>query len=82
MFHPDNLTFGVGVRLSRIVAAVQALEGVTSVEVTRLRRLDHPDAGELAAGLLPIGALEVAQLAGDPSLPEHGRLTLVMGGGR
>jgi hypothetical protein len=82
MFHPDNLTFGTGIRLSRIVAAVQALEGVASVEVTRLRRLDHPDAGELEAGLLPIGDLEVAQLAGDPSLPEHGRLTLVMGGGR
>jgi len=82
MFHPDNLTFGTSIRLSRIVAAVQALEGVSSVEVTRLRRLGHPDAGELDAGVLTVHDLEIAQLAGDPSLPEDGRLVLVMGGGR
>lgn len=82
MFHPDNLTFGTSIRMSRIVAAVQALEGVSSVEVTRLRRLDQPDAGELEAGVLAVHDLEIAQLAGDPSLPENGRLVLVMGGGR
>jgi hypothetical protein len=82
MFHPGNLTFGTSIRLSRIVAAVQALEGVASVEVTRLRRLGHPDAGELGAGVLTVHDLEIAQLAGDPSLPEEGRLVLVMGGGR
>lgn len=82
MFHPDNLTFGTSVRLSRIVAAVQAIDGVASVEVTRLRRLGHPDAGELDAGVLTVNDLEVAELAGDPSLPENGRLVLVMGGGR
>jgi hypothetical protein len=82
MFHPDNLTFGTSVRLSRIVAAVQAIDGVASVEVTRLRRLGHPDAGELDAGVLTVHDLEIAELAGDPSLPENGRLVLVMGGGR
>lgn len=82
MFYPDNLTFGTSIRLSRIVAAVQGLEGVSSVEVTRLRRLGHPDAGELDAGVLTVHDLEIAQLAGDPSLPEEGRLVLVMGGGR
>lgn len=82
MFNPDNLTFGTSVRLSRIVAAVQSLEGVSSVEVTRLRRLDHPDAGELETGLLAVRDLEIARLSGDPSIPEDGRLVLVMGGGR
>jgi hypothetical protein len=82
MFHPDNLTFGTSIRLSRIVAAVQAIDGVASVEVTRLRRLGQPDAGELGAGVLTVHDLEVAELAGDPSLPENGRLILVMGGGR
>jgi hypothetical protein len=82
MFHPDNLTFGTSIRLSRIVAAVQAIDGVASVEVTRLRRLGHPDAGELDAGVLTVHDLEIAELAGDPSLPENGRLVLVMGGGR
>lgn len=82
LFHPDLLTFGTSVRTSRIVAAVQALPGVISVEVTRLRRLDQPDAHELEAGVLEVHDLEVARLSGDPSLPENGRLVVVMGGGR
>ncbi len=82
LFHPDSLTFGTGIRVSRIVAAVQAVPGVTSVEVTRLRRLQQPDAGELAAGVLPVGALEVARLTGDPNRPEDGRLLVRVGGGR
>jgi hypothetical protein len=82
LFHPDRLTFGTGVRTSEIVALVQTIPGVISIEVTRLRRLDRPDAGELAAGLLPIHRLEIARLSGDPSLPENGRLVVVIGGGR
>jgi hypothetical protein len=82
LFHPDSLTFGTAIRLSRIVAAVQAIPGVVSVEVTRLRRLDHPDAGELDAGVLTVRDLEIARLSGDPSLPERGRLVVEMGGGR
>jgi hypothetical protein len=82
MFHPDNLTFGSSVRVSRITAAVQAIDGVADVEVTRLQRLGEPAAGELDAGVLTVGDLEVAELANDPSLPERGRLVLVMGGGR
>ncbi len=82
LFHPDRLTFGMPVRVSQIVAAVQAIPGVTSVDVTRLRRLDHPDAGELDAGVLQVRDLEVARLSGDPSLPEQGRLVVVVGGGR
>jgi hypothetical protein len=82
LFHPDRLTFGTSVRTSQVVALVQAVPGVTSVEVTTLRRLDHPDAGELDAGVLPVHDLEIARLSGDPSLPENGRLVVVMGGGR
>ncbi|MGW7756654.1 putative baseplate assembly protein [Streptomyces violaceusniger] len=40
-FHPDALTFGEPVRLSRLVAVAAAVPGVLSVEVTRLRRLWH-----------------------------------------
>lgn len=82
LFHPDRLTFGTPVRVSQVVAAVQGIPGVTGVEVTRLRRLGHPDAGELDAGVLRVRDLEVARLSGDPSLPEQGRLVVVVGGGR
>ncbi|MEU1904048.1 putative baseplate assembly protein [Streptomyces hygroscopicus] len=40
-FHPDALTFGEPVRLSRLVAVAAAVPGVVSVEVIRLRRLWH-----------------------------------------
>jgi len=81
-FHPDNLSFGEGVFLSRIVAAVQAIEGVASVKVDRLERLGAGPFGELAAGLLELGPMEVARLDADPNFPENGVLELVMRGGR
>ena len=39
------------------------------MEVTRLRRLDHPDAGELEAGVLAVHHLEVARLPVTPARP-------------
>lgn len=81
-FHPDNLTFGDDVYVSKLVAVVQAVAGVESVQVTRLQRLGEGDHGELARGLLALGALEVAQLDNDPNEPEHGTLRLDVRGGR
>ena len=62
-----------------------AVPGVRAVVLTELRRLSVPDGGAaLAAGYLPIGPLEIAQLDNDPDLPENGRLVLDFcpGGGR
>jgi hypothetical protein len=81
-FHPDNLTFGDGIYLSRLVAAVQAVEGVESVRVTRLQRLFEAPNHEIGNGILPLGALEVAQLANDPRSPEKGQLKFDLKGGR
>ena len=81
-FHPDALTFGDSLSLSRIVAAAQAVTGVDSVRVTRLERLFEGPNGELSAGELPIGPLEVARLDNDPSFPEHGRIQFNLRGGR
>jgi hypothetical protein len=81
-FHPDNLTFGDDIRLSRLVAATQAVAGVESVEVTALHRLESPAARELEEGILRLGPLEVAQLDNDPNFPENGRLELTVEGGR
>ncbi|MEK6374876.1 MAG: putative baseplate assembly protein [Acidobacteriota bacterium] len=81
-FHPDNLTFGEGVYLSRIVAAAQAVTGVESVKVTLLQRLFEQPHGELENGVLPLGTLEVARLDNDRAFPEHGTLAIDVGGGR
>ncbi|MFJ7905598.1 putative baseplate assembly protein [Kitasatospora sp. NPDC096204] len=81
-FHPDALGFGDPVRVSRLVAAAAAVPGVVSAQVTRLRRQFGRDDGELADGLLRLGALEVAACDNDPDRPENGRLSIVIGGGR
>jgi hypothetical protein len=81
-FHPDNLSFGDGIYLSRIVAAAKGVEGVETVKVTRLKRLNAPDGGAMESGVLPLGAMEIAELDNDPSFPENGRLELIVRGGR
>jgi predicted phage baseplate assembly protein len=81
-FHPDQLTFGDAVTLSGIVAAAQAVPGVESVRMTKLNRLFEQPNRELEKGVLPIGPLEVAQLDNDLNFPEHGKLTLIVQGGR
>ncbi|MFF3354375.1 putative baseplate assembly protein [Streptomyces sp. NPDC002917] len=83
-FHPDALTFGEPVRLSRLVAVAAAVHGVESVRVTRLRRLFHEDPLDdtaLEAGVLRLGPLEVARCDNDPDRPELGRLSIELGGG-
>jgi hypothetical protein len=82
VFHPDNFTFNQPVYLSSIVAAAQAVEGVEAVWVQKFRRMASPDAASLENGVIPIGRLEIAQLANDPNFRERGRLTLEAGGGK
>lgn len=81
-FHPDNLTFGEGIYLSKIVAAAQAVTGVQSVNVTLFQRLFEPANNELTTGVLALASNEIAQLDNDPDFPEHGKLTLNLRGGR
>lgn len=82
VFHPDNFSFGEAVYLSRIVAAAQAVEGVEAVWAQKFARMAAPDAASLDSGVIPIGRLEIAQLANDPNFRERGRLTLEAGGGK
>jgi hypothetical protein len=81
-FHPDNLTFGEGVYVSKIVAAAQAVTGVDSVTVKKLNRLFEAPNHELQNGILPLGPYEIARLDNNPSFPENGRLVLDLRGGR
>jgi hypothetical protein len=82
LFAPDNFTFAQPVYLSAIIAAAQAVEGVDSVRVDRFQRLIGADPVSLADGVIGIGGLEIAELAGNPNFPERGRLALVGGGGK
>ncbi|MFI6692850.1 putative baseplate assembly protein [Streptomyces sp. NPDC050433] len=81
-FHPDALTFGEPVRLSRLVAAAAGVAGVESVRVTRLRRLFEQDRGEREDGVLRLGPLAIATCDNDPDRPENGRLAISLGGAR
>ncbi|MEV0226431.1 putative baseplate assembly protein [Streptomyces sp. NPDC050704] len=81
-FHPDALTFGEPVRLSRLVAVAAAVAGVESVQVTRLRRQFHEDRGEREDGVLRLGPLEIATCDNDPDRPENGLLAISLGGAR
>lgn len=81
-FHPNNLSFGEGIYLSKLVAAAQAVTGVESVRVNRLQRLYEAPNSEIENGVLPLSPLEVARLDNDRSLPEHGKLLLNIKGGR
>lgn len=82
LFHPDRFSFGEPVFASSIVAAAQAVPGVESVRLERFQRLVNPSATSLAEGVIRIGQLEIAQLAGDPNFRERGRLVLRCGGGQ
>ena len=81
-FNPDNLSFGDDVKISRIVAAAQAVRGVACVEVVELRRQFEPPNGELQSGVLPLKSNEIAQLDNDPNHPERGYVQINVAGGR
>jgi hypothetical protein len=81
-FHPDKLSFGDAIHLSRLIMTAQAVEGVESVCVTKLERLYEGANHEIECGTLPIGSLEVARLDNDRNNPENGMLKLELKGGR
>jgi len=82
LFHPDELTFGDGVALNRIVAAAQAVEGVAFVEVIRFERQFGRPGKELDDAFLPLGPFQIARLENDPRAQGDGVLTLELRGGR
>jgi hypothetical protein len=81
-FHPDNLSFGDGIYLSQLIASAKSVEGVETIRVTKLQRFGIPANDALETGVLPLGAMEIAQLDNDPSFPENGSLELMLRGGR
>jgi hypothetical protein len=83
LFYPDNFTFGQAVYLSRIFAAARKVAGVQSVVATAFQpQAAPPTSIFLAKGEIPLGPFQIARLDNDPSLPDHGQLTLCMQGGK
>lgn len=90
-FHPDNLRFGGGICVSRLLATVQAIAGVQNAMVTELERfelsepsptIDQPGEELPMNSALLLGPFEIAQLDNDPNFPENGVLVLDVRGGR
>jgi len=48
----------------------------------KLKRFGDSDSLAIDDGILKLGKMEIAQLDNDPSFPENGKLTLIIGGGR
>jgi hypothetical protein len=83
LFSPDNFTFGQTVYLSRVYEKARSVAGVVSVKATAFQPQGMTPTNQyLAAGEIEIGPLQVAQLANDPSFPNHGQLSLVLEGGK
>lgn len=82
-FHADRQSFGDDVYADDLVAAAARIEGVESVVVIELRRFeDAPSDPPSIPDALWLDLHEIAQLDNDPNFPEHGTLTLTLGGGR
>ena len=87
IFHHDRLEFGTDIKGSRIVSAVQKIDGVQHVELTEFRRLDTPpntpteENNSLMNNFIAIARHEIAQLDNDPNAPEKGSFYVDMQGG-
>jgi Baseplate J-like protein len=82
ILNPAQFTFGQTIYASPIVTAVQAVEGVTSVTLNVLQRMDDPSIDGAAQGYLTMGRLEVARCDNDPDRLDRGKLVLHMDGGK
>jgi hypothetical protein len=80
LFDLGAARFGATIHLSRIIATVAAVPGVSSCVVREFHRFWALPAGELAAGFLRLGLWELARLDADPSRPEDGVLVLDIDG--
>lgn len=80
-FHPDNFSFGQPLYMSQLIAFVMAIEGVASVEVTKLHKLGRLPQNELSTNIIAPDDLEILEMRDDPNFPERGLLEIEVGGG-
>ena len=80
-FYLENFVFGQPVYLSRLYAAIEAIDGVDSATAKVFKRYWDIARDELARGVIAMGPFEIARLDNDASLPENGVLRLTAVGG-
>lgn len=80
LLDPDTTGLGGDLRLSDLYQAVQRVDGVQGVRVTRFRRLEPGAREQLPDGVIPVGEHEVATVGG-PRRPALGLLTVSVCGG-
>ena len=83
-FHPDRFTFGQPLRLSDVVAAAMAVDGLAWVELTRFARAGasaFDAAASLEAGELTMAPRELLRCDSDVNNPEAGHIEITLGGG-
>jgi hypothetical protein len=80
-FFPLRFGFGSAVYLSKLYAAITAVQGVNSAEITKFKRYWDPPRGELDKGAIAMTPFEIARLDNDRNFPENGVLRLSAVGG-
>ena len=81
-FAAQNFELGQTVYLSPIYEAARAVTGVQTVVAKVFEPQGQNTSVYLNQGYIPMNAFQVARLANDPSLPNHGQLKFKMQGGR
>jgi predicted phage baseplate assembly protein len=84
-FHPDNLTFGDSIYLSRIVAEAKKINGLANIIVTRLARHNDDAAAaqqHLDDGVLTLGAFEIPSVSNNAAAQNRGKILITMEGGK
>jgi len=81
-FHHGQFTFGDYVFVSQLYAAIMAVPGVDSAQITRLSRLHSPfpdaeTATNLAQGFLQVAADQIVRLDNDRNFPQNGTLSVL-----
>jgi predicted phage baseplate assembly protein len=82
ILNPANFTFGETIYTSPLIAAAQAVEGVSSVTLTAFQRMNDSLIDGAAQGYLTMGRLELARCDNDPNRLDHGIFVLHMDGGK
>lgn len=80
-FDPDNFTFGMPLRRSKLEAAIKQVAGVLAVHKIEIHRRGYFDWELLTKPYFPVSDQDVIRLENDPGYPERGTLTLTMEGG-
>ncbi|NER98100.1 MAG: putative baseplate assembly protein, partial [Symploca sp. SIO1B1] len=80
-FHPDNLSFGQPVFLSRIIQQAMDIDGVYSVEVERFQVWGQTPRDEINQGVIATDSLSIVQVDNNPYTPEYGLINFELEGG-